>query len=75
MAKYPCINCVAPKRHPGCHDHCQEYKDVKALEQSRKNPDKGGRDVDQYTTSNVMKYIDFNTKKRRSGRLTYSRKG
>ena len=20
-----CLGCVAPKRHPGCHDHCPEY--------------------------------------------------
>lgn len=22
--KNPCIDCVAPKRYPGCHDSCQE---------------------------------------------------
>ena len=21
-----CLNCVAPKRHLGCHDTCKEYK-------------------------------------------------
>ena len=25
MAIYSCMNCVAPKRHPGCHDRCAEY--------------------------------------------------
>lgn len=25
-----CHKCTAPKRHPGCHDHCKEYKDTKA---------------------------------------------
>ena len=20
-----CKDCVAPKRHPGCHDYCKEY--------------------------------------------------
>ena len=25
MAIYCCRGCVAPKRHPGCHDHCPEY--------------------------------------------------
>lgn len=20
-----CKDCVAPKRHPGCHDYCEEY--------------------------------------------------
>ena len=25
MTIYSCKGCVAPKRHPGCHDHCSEY--------------------------------------------------
>lgn len=25
MAIKCCMGCVAPKRHPGCHDHCPEY--------------------------------------------------
>ena len=25
-----CHHCVAPKRHPGCHGHCQEYITQKA---------------------------------------------
>ena len=25
-----CSDCVAPKRHPGCHDHCSEYAAEKA---------------------------------------------
>lgn len=25
MTVYCCKGCVAPKRHPGCHDHCPEY--------------------------------------------------
>lgn len=29
MAIKCCKGCVAPKRHPGCHDHCPEYKDEK----------------------------------------------
>lgn len=27
--KFPCKNCVAPKRHIGCHDKCGEYLTVK----------------------------------------------
>ena len=23
--KCPCMGCVAPKRHPGCHSGCEEY--------------------------------------------------
>ena len=25
MAVKCCYGCVAPKRYPGCHDHCPEY--------------------------------------------------
>lgn len=29
MEVCPCKDCVAPKRHPGCHGACQEYIDWK----------------------------------------------
>lgn len=25
-----CMNCVAPKRHPGCHGTCPEYLEARA---------------------------------------------
>jgi hypothetical protein len=25
LKKGCCYECVAPKRHPGCHAHCEEY--------------------------------------------------
>lgn len=35
-----CKDCVAPKRHPGCHDTCEDYKkeiaEYKANEQRKK---------------------------------------
>lgn len=31
-----CKDCVPPKRHLGCHDHCEEYKKEKALNEERK---------------------------------------
>ena len=30
MAITCCHYCVAPKRYPGCHDHCPEYQEQKA---------------------------------------------
>ena len=30
MATFSCRDCVAPKRHPGCHGTCQEYLAEKA---------------------------------------------
>lgn len=31
-----CRHCVAPKRQPGCHDHCPEYKEERAEYDRRK---------------------------------------
>lgn len=31
-----CKGCVAPKRHPGCHDHCPEYIAEKAEYDAKK---------------------------------------
>ena len=31
-----CRDCVAPKRHPGCHGHCPEYKVVREEYDKRK---------------------------------------
>lgn len=31
-----CFNCSAPKRHPGCHDKCPEYKEEKAKYERQK---------------------------------------
>ena len=28
--RFSCKDCVAPKRHPGCHDKCPEYQEQKA---------------------------------------------
>lgn len=25
----PCKDCVPPKRHGGCHDHCEEFLELK----------------------------------------------
>lgn len=77
MAKktYPCKGCVPPKRHPACHDHCPEYLDVKKENDMRRNMDAGKKDAQEYTLSHLAKSADINNKKRRQGRLTYSRKG
>jgi hypothetical protein len=36
MAIKCCWGCVAPKRHPGCHDHCPEYIAEKAQHDKEK---------------------------------------
>lgn len=35
-----CKNCVPPKRHPGCHDHCPEYLAQKAKHDEMKAAEK-----------------------------------
>lgn len=75
MPNYPCRYCVPPKRHPACHDTCKEFRDAKALEQERKNAERGRKEATQYTMENMMKTNNFNVKKKREGRLTYSKKG
>ena len=34
-----CKDCVAPKRHPGCHDHCDIYQTAKAKHDKEKEED------------------------------------
>jgi len=36
----PCHGCVAPKRYPGCHGKCKEYRKWKADEQVRKDAER-----------------------------------
>ena len=36
MAVSCCYGCVAPKRYPGCHDHCPERTEEKALADEKK---------------------------------------
>ena len=31
-----CKGCIAPKRHPGCHDHCPEYIEEKEQHEKEK---------------------------------------
>lgn len=41
-----CHYCVAPKRHPGCHDHCPEYAAEKAENDRCKEADAKRRKVE-----------------------------
>lgn len=41
-----CKNCVAPKRHPGYQDHCEEYAADKAAYEKIKESLKREKEVD-----------------------------
>ena len=34
--KYPCRYCVAPKRHIGCHSHCEEYAEAQRANEAER---------------------------------------
>ena len=38
-----CQKCVKPKRHPGCQDHCPEYKEARAEYDQAKKADERRR--------------------------------
>lgn len=42
----PCHGCATPKRYPGCHDKCKEYKEWKAGEQVKKNAKRKRKEED-----------------------------
>lgn len=49
-----CKDCVAPKRHPGCHATCKEYIDEKA--QLEKDKEKAKAGMERFPR---MKAYDF----------------
>lgn len=51
MVNRCCLNCVPPKRHPKCHDTCEEYQKEKAERDARKAKE----------TEEKNKYYDANS--------------
>ena len=45
MARFSCKDCVAPKRHPGCHDKCPEYLEQKAKYEEIKEAERKWKEV------------------------------
>lgn len=45
MAIKCCNGCVAPKRHPGCHDHCEKYQKAKAEYDERKEAERKQKEI------------------------------
>lgn len=55
---YACLECVAPKRHPKCHETCPEYQKDKERQQSLKERNKSLR-----IKEDVMKGYYLNRRK------------
>lgn len=56
----PCINCVAPKRYPGCHSACPDYISEK---QKREEIKKRIRE-EKINTYSICEGVDRMNKKR-----------
>lgn len=61
-----CRECVAPKRYPGCHDHCPDY----AAEKAESEKAKAAKRMDKYVHSGItsQKFDGVRRAMRRHGR-------
>ena len=63
-----CHLCVAPKRHPGCHDHCDEYKTAKENDRQYKLANEADREARIYTGTSIAIKQDNLAKRRKTWR-------
>lgn len=65
-----CKDCVAPKRHPGCHGTCEEYKKEKAILDTQNKKIREEKDKDRACKSQYNKILcksarEYRDKKRK----------
>lgn len=60
-----CRNCVAPKRHPGCHGHCSEYIKEKTEYEGRKAAYYGDSSVKNGLTAQRSNAVNTALRRRR----------
>lgn len=63
-----CHHCVAPKRHPGCHDRCEEYKSVKSAIKEKKEREMARHGAADYIQSCIRKAKNASAIERKNGR-------
>lgn len=73
MKNNPCRDCVAPKRHPGCHDTCGDYIVEKAFHNAEIKTEREKYEIDSYSVDYVRKNIDRAQKRRRKFKGHYWR--
>ena len=66
MAKNCCYGCVAPKRYPGCQDHCPERQEELAKKEAEREQRLKARRIDLNIKS--QKYDGVRRAMRRHGR-------
>lgn len=71
-----CKDCVAPKRHVGCHSTCKEYIDEKAKDAELKAKADVDRNIHSARIEGFLKHKDKLAKKQRlySGYYRYGGK-
>ena len=62
-----CMGCVAPKRYPGCHDHCPEYRGEKADYEARKAIADAQKSINNGLDSQTIKAVYKAHKRMRGG--------
>lgn len=60
--KYPCKDCR--DRHPGCQDHCEEYKSAKAANEERKEKERKARSLQHELDGFAMRQAAITAKKK-----------
>lgn len=63
-----CKDCVAPKRHIGCHGTCKDYIREKAADAERKKKMEAERKLNSTHIQNVMNRKDAQAKRHKKHR-------
>lgn len=67
MAISCCHGCMAPKRYPGCHDHCPDYLKEKAEYEARAEADYKRRKTIQNLNEQRYRAVTKAVKGKRKG--------
>lgn len=59
---YCCCNCVAPKRHVGCHTDCEEYVGEKGVHDDREDLIRKQRALDTDIISGIIHSVRISQK-------------
>lgn len=70
---FRCKGCT--KRYPGCHDHCEQYQEDKAINDKRKHDERLRKEATSYIYENVGKIYASQAKRRRdqAGYMRFSK--
>lgn len=61
-----CKDCVAPKRHIGCHGTCKEYLDEKAADEELKAKERAAREFYSARIDRIERCKDARVKRQKS---------